>query len=417
MKIQVSIKKIIGYSLIYFMVIMNQSNISRIFLSEYLWVIFIIFGGMLFFFKCKIRDYCFVYLIVLLSAIVLVRLWAGGIGLRGWILWGSSILVTAYVVKYNGKEFIFRYVKVVTFLAGISLVIFTLCQVAPGIWQAIAIPFTSLDTVAEWSSSTEYTRSQLEAYGLFTYTLSAVHPTRNTSIFTEPGIYQMLLNSALFVLLFLNDELKISRRQRSRYLLILGLAILTAQSTTGYIGMIAISLCYLISTKGERHMRYNYLFILFFLILALLMDYIINANESILYSTLINKLFDTTGQFDLNASSGEARTGTILICLSSIASNPLGVGYDALLDMLDTENTGYVAASFVADAAALGIIPYFAVIYWLFSPIIKSSLTSCGKILLIFLYLNTTLAQSNTYYPALICIHMYLYQYLSLERE
>ena len=127
---------------------------------------------------------------------------------------------------------------------------------------------------------------------------------------------------------------------------------------------------------------------------------------------ILSKIFSDHNTIDLGASlSGLARIGSIMTSLTSILQHPFGIGYDNYYKLLNTEATGYVAAEIMTTGAVLGIVPLVVIVYWLFKPIFKASIGRLGKVLFVFLYFNTALAQSSQFYPALICIPLFFYYY------
>lgn len=83
--------------------------------------------------------------------------------------------------------------------------------------------------------------------------------------------------------------------------------------------------------------------------------------------------------------------------------NPFGIGYTNFYSILNSEETGYVAAEILRFGAVWGVIPLFVVLWWIFWPL-KKGLSLKYQILYILLYINTLLAQSNIFYTTLIMI-------------
>ena len=50
--------------------------------------------------------------------------------------------------------------------------------------------------------------------GVLFYVYRAFEPFRNNGIFTEPGVYQIVLSAAIFVLLFNGKSLDISKKKK-----------------------------------------------------------------------------------------------------------------------------------------------------------------------------------------------------------
>lgn len=78
-----SIAKLIGYIIIYFMLLCNQSNFSEIYMTPYRTIIMLILLGVfLIKAKGKIKTYCFLFISFLVAYALLLRLGVGGIGIR-----------------------------------------------------------------------------------------------------------------------------------------------------------------------------------------------------------------------------------------------------------------------------------------------------------------------------------------------
>lgn len=117
------------------------------------------------------------------------------------------------------------------------------------IWDQITPEVDSLMSYRIYSDSSTYQEFSYKLHGMFLYSHRTVD-MRNVSIFTEPGIYQMVLNTAIFVLLFLRDKLvSFSDKKVGRALMILSCALLSTQSTTGYISLCFIVLFYMFFEK------------------------------------------------------------------------------------------------------------------------------------------------------------------------
>lgn len=139
-----------------------------------------------------------------------------------------SSLIGCLAIGSVGYEFEKCYVDVMYWLALISLVLFI-------IFSTTGIVFGIRLTNTEGVSLVFYTQllSLGELYG------------RNSGMFWEPGAYQGYLNLALFFLLQ-KDNSYSDRRKR---ILILSLALLSTQSTTGYLVFGVIVIYYVLRNK------------------------------------------------------------------------------------------------------------------------------------------------------------------------
>lgn len=408
----ISKSKIQGYLAIYFMLISNQSNFSEIYMTPYRTVIM---AGLLcvFLFTAKkgIKTYCTLFFVFLIMYALLIRLSVGGIGIRIIAQFLVDILAAWLAVSINKQHFWERYVKTVVFLASISLMLWLLSILQINIWDQITPEINSLMSYKVYSDSITYQEYSFKLHGMFLYSHRTVD-MRNVSIFTEPGIYQMVLNTAIFVLLFLRDKLvSFSDKEVGRALVVLAFALLSTQSTTGYISICFIILFYLLFEKRdttEQNWKQKILIALFSILLFLMIDYMVRGSESFIQVSIISKLFSGKNKVSLDAS-GMARADLIFLALQSMVRHPFGVGYSNLGALMDVGNTGMAGAAIMQFGAAWGFLPLIVVAWWIFYPVLKFCRKRYVAVLYIFMYINTVLAQSDLFYPVLIMIPIGLY--------
>ena len=408
----ISKSKIQGYLAIYFMLISNQSNFSEIYMTPYRTVIM---AGLLCVFlftaKKEIKTYCTLFFVFLIMYALLIRLSVGGIGIRIIAQFLVDILAAWLAVSINKQHFWERYVKTVVFLASISLMLWLLSILQINIWDQITPEINSLMSYRVYSDSTRYQEYSFKLHGMFLYSHRTVD-MRNVSIFTEPGIYQMVLNTAIFVLLFLRDKLvSFSDKEVGRALVVLAFALLSTQSTTGYISICFIILFYLLFEKRdttEQNWKQKILIALFSILLFLMIDYMVRGSESFIQVSIISKLFSSKNKVSLDAS-GMARADLIFLALQSMVRHPFGVGYSNLGALMDVENTGMAGAAIMQFGAAWGFLPLIVVAWWIFYPVLKFCRKRYVAVLYIVMYINTVLAQSDLFYPVLIMIPVGLY--------
>lgn len=408
----ISKSKIQGYLAIYFMLISNQSNFSEIYMTPYRTVIM---AGLLcvFLFTAKkgIKTYCTLFFVFLIMYALLIRLSVGGIGIRIIAQFLVDILAAWLAVSINKQHFWERYVKTVVFLASISLMLWLLSILQINIWDQITPGINSLMSYKVYLDSITYQEYSFKLHGMFLYSHRTVD-MRNVSIFTEPGIYQMVLNTAIFVLLFLRDKLvSFSDKEVGRALVVLAFALLSTQSTTGYISICFIILFYLLFEKRdttEQNWKQKILIALFSILLFLMIDYMVRGSESFIQVSIISKLFSGKNKVSLDAS-GMARADLIFLALQSMVRHPFGVGYSNLGALMDVGNTGMAGAAIMQFGAAWGFLPLIVVAWWIFYPVLKFCRKRYVAVLYIFMYINTVLAQSDLFYPVLIMIPIGLY--------
>lgn len=400
--LKISKSALVQYLLIYLMLIWDTTYLFRLYLAPYRIIILAVMVLMIATHKRLRNNWTIIFLTFLLTMVVFVRMNTGGVGIDAWIRWCSIILIAEISIRYDEEKFIDRYLNVVYLLALASVMGWLISQVSPDLIKKI-LPSSYYLGTNIFSRITSY------GHGLFLYSYNEWHPTRNVGIFSEPGVYQMALNSSLFVLLFMEEHVGLPQTKQNKMFIVFLLALITCQSTTGYIGLIVILLAYLLKNDKFQRRKYQILGLGLIGLLLLLADYSIRGTESFLNKAFLEKLFSAgTNTLDLEASTGQYRMGTIMICLGLMFTKPLGIGYDAVSSAMIMGGEGLVAAQVMCTGAALGIVTFIGILIWLFAPVIKSNYGLIFKVLYVFLYFNTALAQSNEFYGALIFIPLFL---------
>lgn len=404
MKIRIS--TLTQYLLIYIMLIMSYSCMAVFYLNQNILNISLLclFAILLLKNKKYRNVYAIFGILILLAGVVFQRLLSGGVGLSAFLQLAMPVLCANLAICSNKKEFLNRYIKVVCIFAVISDIFWATFLVFPElekVWPAV-------EYFTQAIGSTGYER-YWHGKGVLLYSFLEIHPTRNCGIYSEPGVYQIVLNSALFILLFWKDRLVFKKeKDYNKALLIIFITLASCQSTTGYISMLIIIAFFMLqkrsNTLSKTKRRIVVLTILS--VILLLIEYSINGTNSILHQQIIQKLFGDSKSFtlDLTKGSGQYRLGTIVYCLDLITRHPLGVGYDAFSAGKDV---AMVAASLLSFACIYGVVTWAAVLIWLLAPVIKREKTLVA-IAFILMFVNTTLGQTLLLYPAQVLFPLYL---------
>ena len=404
MSFRVSKNAILQYILVYIMILIPGSCLFQVYWGNEKYFVILGLYILLLVAQRKYRvSYGAFFTLILAFLFLGVRLLVGGIGLQVWAQFAVCVLSAQAAISCNPDAFLTRFIKVIVFFSSISIVMWALFMVAPelaNIWPAQRYFVQSIG-IDQWARD-------YYGKGLLFYSYLDIHTNRNCGIYTEPGVYQVVLNSALFVLLYWKRRLKLkSERQYLRYVVIILTALVTCASTTGYIGTIIILFIYFVffreSDFSTGRIKRFIAIAVFIGILILGIDYSVRGEDSLVYIQVIQKLFPS-GELDVSEGSGQYRMGMILYALSLIGERPLGVGYDVFNSGLEQ---GFVAASLVSFAAVFGVISWFVVMILVFYPMIKYARpTIC--VLFLCIFVNTTLAQTDLLYPTQIMIPLYL---------
>lgn len=419
MRSQLIIKKssILQYTALYLMLIINQTNLYMKFFDGRIVLTLILgFAAIL---LVKARKRCisgFVFLILMLMSVIFVRVMTGGVGINFWYEIAIKVLVVYVAIIVDEVHFFDRYVKLVSLLAGISLVFFAFQL---GGLNLAKIFFsghnTSYINVTYDYQGNRFVSNYL-CYGTLLYSYLTYYPNRNVGIFTEPGIYQMVLNSAIFVLVFWNERLFCTDKTRKRMFILLTVALISTQSTTGYIGFFAILVSLLFSrSKRESQLEMTIdwkkqgLRVLMAAVVGLGLDMIVRGEQSFLFVSIIKKLFTETNQFSLTAenSTGQYRVASIVTAIQAMITHPFGLGYDGWESFSVVNALAGAGGWPLKLGAILGVFPFIVLLFYLFYPLRKMDKATLVKWLYVFLYFNTCLAQSSAVYPVLIMFSVY----------
>ena len=238
---------------------------------------------------------------------------------------------------------------------------------------------------------------------------------RNLGMFSEPANYQIVLNAALYLLLFCQKYYSFSKKEYMRRIIIIIIAILTCQSTTGYICMFILMAAYLLSNKEilqSRHVKKT-IFRFFALgTLVLILDYIFRGADSFLGTAIVEKIIGSDNTLDFSVSTGVFRIGTITASLGIMLTKPLGVGFDRAFAIIESHLQGAAGGALMLFGGALGVIPFVSVIIWSIKPVLKTKYISLyAKIAYVIFFMYTGLAQSKVFYPCVIMIPLLILFY------
>lgn len=411
MIISINKKAILQYLMLYVMLIFCQTHVYRLYIRSNLTVhvglviLFLVFGLIKFGKKMK-RP--FLMCAFLLAAVILVRFINGGVGIGFWAEMAAKILITYIAILIEPDQFLTRFVKIVTFFAAISIIGWLQQVAGLNIMQKIGLVNNDFYTTVTWDKGF-IEETQRKIYGLLFYVTTEIEIKRNMSIFTEPGIYQMVLNAALFTLTFCNKLVDLNRKKIKKYFLILTIALITTQSTSGYFGYAVIVLGALLTRSEDSRTIKHYIYIILMIgLVVLLGDYSIRGNDSLIYRALLAKVFSKQGDFSLSASTGVYRYEMIGMALLAMTMNPFGMGYEGWSKLYRLNSFADAGGYPFIIGAVIGIVPLLVSLWWIFSPLKYMKNKFVEIIVFVFLYFNTAMAQTSAFYPAIIFLPVFL---------
>lgn len=154
---------------------------------------------------------------------------------------------------------------------------------------------------------------------------------RTGGIFWEPGVFQMYLNLAILLELFVN------RGKNRKRMMIYIISLILTFSTTGYLALAWIVITYLLFGREDKRSTSKNVAIFASLILAIGIAYFL-----VFYTTLGVTVFGKL--FDMKDGSTMVRQASVLINLEIIREHPLtGIGMDVMAD--EFERRSYLSSA------------------------------------------------------------------------
>lgn len=396
MIISVNQRKLLHYLLIYFLIISQGSILYKQY-QDWFYVITLVLFIVIYVIKTrgilKDRKYFLGIGIILFSMILSFLVTGGSLGIPSILNIISRFLFIYIIYDYDRYNFCERYIKLVAILSEISLILFFIQVFKPSIIMSV-FP--------------QYVVGNQIYYGTIFYTMALNHVTRNVGVFAEPGLYQIVLNSAMFIILFMDEKLKIEYKKKKRYLIVLLLTLVTAQSTTGYISGIILMTIFFISKQTKEHQRIKRWLIL---IVSLFLVWDLNKGiNGVVYSTIFEKMFDTqTKVLNLAQNTGSARFFSGIADLRIAIKYPLGAGFEIYnkiwkdyLPVLINDTSSCMGIT--KSMATFGIPTTVIILLFYIYLMKKNGYSLTMKVAYILLFLNISLGQPSIVYAALMVL-------------
>ena len=260
----------------------------------------------------------------------------------------SKIFISYCAVMIDKESFLRRFVKLTVIVACFSLILFFLTQIGA---ESFVSSILITNHAPCWTGNISYGRflyHHIPDYG------------RNVGLYNEPGVYQLYLNLALLFLLFQSGIMGFSRKQATKYSLVLIITIITTMSTAGYIEMFVIIALYMVSLRKELSAKKVGIIVAIIFILTLF------AQTELFQAVFISKLeWSDEGRFV--TGTGNARLASFMIDFNYILQNPLG--YGSLNNWVNTSSfaSNEVGSSFGLTAYIVSYgVPIAFLIYTLY---------------------------------------------------
>ena len=319
----------------------------------------------------------------------------GGIGINYIIDFGAKALIAnaAYLVdRENAPR---RFINCISIFALISVIAFTISTIQPEILTNI---------LGEFSVENARYDYQNIYYGKLLYTYQ--NPERNCGIYTEPALYQMVLTSGLYILLYAPSVTRYNEKKIRNRILLLTTTIITTFSATAYISLVVLMLpVILIKTYNETKVKKYASWIFSIIVLVLIGEYIINAEDSILSVYLFEKTGDIGTSSGNSLNSGDARIAVMIMSLYSIIRNPFGIGASGYATLANAWNyTNAAGNGLFYYLMVLGIFGWLSAILYIMVPMFKHKRNVLSFVVFVGIYIIATVSQSYIFSPAILFI-------------
>jgi len=330
------------------------------------------FGGWYLFSDRKISDRFIVYVASFSGLLFLIHLYTGGsLSLASVISSTMKITLAYFIVKTVGRRFVETYLRVIIFLAVVSLAGYAIDRFA--LFDGLV---RSLPRVGNMG------------YEGFLYLFRFPwHIDRNNSIFFEPGAYQAFLNAGLFLLFFTKTGSGIKRKWA--YIVILTITLVTTFSTTGF--LIFLVMFPVLLYKSRLLTRSSKILV----VVGTTLTVAVLSNQ--FYSVVVKKVEDylTADEYDFGYSA-QNRSSDAKTDIKIFKKHVFGVGHAdyarefGFMGRLNVDEKGLSSNGVTKTLAVYGL-PFglflFASYYWAFKTMLGEHIVAGVAFLMFMMFL------------------------------
>lgn len=344
----------------------------------------------------KINDRFLLYTIVFSGFLVLLGLYTGGsLSLPSVIASTMKIVLAYLVVRTVGENFVNTYVKVIVFLAAISL--FGYLTDILNLGDAVVVKLPPVGTMGY--------------EGVFYLFRCRWHPDRNNGIFYEPGAYQAFLNAGLFLLLF--QKTNFTKKKTWVYIGILATTLITTFSTTGLLLFASMLLMFILKSELVSGSGKITIISIVFVLAAVL--------SAQFYSAVVVKLNDyfEANEYELG-TSGKARSADAGTDMKLFKRYVFGLGNEkyteqfGVVGRFDEGRSAPGSSNGVTRALAELGLPFslflFGSYYWALKRLLYDSLLTVGAFVMVLLFLASESYYLFSPFPFLLIVSAFVYR-------
>lgn len=325
----------------------------------------------------KINENFILYLTIFAGSLFLLSLYTGGsLSLQSAISTTMRLLLAYLILRTVGHNFKDVFVKLVVFLAAISLFGFLSDNIH--LFDGIINKLPKFHNRGH--------------DGLFYVFKDRLWDDRNKSIFFEPGAYQGFLNAALFMIFFTKNDY--TSRQKWIYITVLVAALITAFSTTGFV---IFALGFSLFLYRSRIISFSGKVVIIGLMLA-----VVGIFSTEFQSSVVNKLEGYMNPTEgMRGYSAQGRSYDAQTDITLFKRHIFGMGYDKYKEEFqaiyksigaesDTKTWGLSSNGVTRTFAQYGLpfaLFYFASFYWALRKLLGGGLVANTAFVMYMLFL------------------------------
>lgn len=405
MIIRINKEMVFHYFLLYLLIIWQDAGIKLYLGNTRVETITLAVSGLciLQYARCR-SKWLFSFAAALLCNVIIVRFLTAGVGMSYFMSSLSGISIATVAVTYNSEQFAYRFVRIVSFFAAVSLVMWLFTMLFTEMFQSLSLISYSPYSRRVYTTAEDYFLRPINYYGGLLYVARVGNDlTRNNGVFNEPGLYQMVLNTALFFVMFYPKHCTKNQKEQTSLMYLLILTIVTCQSTTGYLSLLMIIVAYMVVHK-KIGSRIKIVRLIVGAIILFVIDAITNGEGSLLSTVIRSKISISSSGIEF-IGSGIHRVNTTLIVLGALVKSPLGIGFDHLGQLITLAGkTSSDGTALMVTLGSLGIQMLAILIIFVAVPMVKRRTPFLLFVTALFMYINTTMGQSSIFYPALLVL-------------
>lgn len=302
------------------------------------------------------------------------------------------LLVVDTYIHIDKTKAVYRFINGIYVYAIVSLLFTAVAVFMPQVLNNI---FSDVDM---------YCGNMLKGSLIYTYQGATV--VRNCGLYTEPGLFHIVLNAAIFLLLYTVWGEQFGAK-RGKMLIVLSIAVLTTLSATG---ILTLGVVLLGSTFVKSKDRKKIIVLSMAIIVTVIIDYFVRDTESVLYGFVFSK-FAQYGQSSVwgNLNSIDARLRAIEVVQYALSVNIFGVGGSTFANyMRKFDLTTLAGNGLFRWLAVLGVHVWLLLLFYIFGPMIKQKVEMKKIIIFAVVYVLFTITQLYMFIPILLLIPKFL---------